>query len=103
MLSRNPSVFSLSGLLRGVLRPCNSPELCLSKQETSQQERRETGELHSSGLPPALLLTVRYPLLAPSNPTAVALGRVPSPACILGRSRCHPAAGRLTAGTGSAR
>lgn len=65
MLSRNPSdFFFLSGLLKGVLSPCNSPELCVSKQRIIQQERREAGESCSSGPPPALLPAVRCLLLA---------------------------------------
>ncbi|RLW01470.1 hypothetical protein DV515_00008000 [Chloebia gouldiae] len=41
------------GLLREVLSPCNSPELCLSKQRIIQQERGEAGESCSSGPPPS--------------------------------------------------
>lgn len=63
MLSRNPSVFSLSGLLRGVLSPCKSPEPCLSKQGTRQQGRRDAGEPCGSGPPPVLLPTVSRALL----------------------------------------
>uniref|UniRef100_A0A674GT73 Calcium regulated heat stable protein 1 n=1 Tax=Taeniopygia guttata TaxID=59729 RepID=A0A674GT73_TAEGU len=75
MLSRNP--FFLSELLREVLSPCNSPELCLSKQRITQQERGEAGESCSSGPPPALLPAVRCSLLAQPSSTGSREGSQP--------------------------
>uniref|UniRef100_A0A8C5JSN8 Calcium regulated heat stable protein 1 n=1 Tax=Junco hyemalis TaxID=40217 RepID=A0A8C5JSN8_JUNHY len=85
MLSRNPSgFFFLSGLLREVLSPCNSPELCLNEQGRERQ-------VSPAAL--ALLLPSSQLRGAPCwpSPAALALGNTPSPACIPGRS-C-PAAG----------
>lgn len=61
------------------LGPCSSPELCLSKQRTSQQERWDVRyrEPSRSGPPPALLRTVRCPLLAQPNSSGLGKGRQP--------------------------
>lgn len=66
--------FSLSGLLRGVLSPCRSPEPCLSKQGTRQQGRRDAGEPSGSGPPPALLLAVSCALLGHADNSGLGQG-----------------------------